>query len=107
MDGIISPDQKYLPHTHIVKKVFQNILFDTKDANSGKITVINDYKFIPITPKDHTFKWVLLKNGEQVGTGNFELTIPADSHQDVQLNLPKMTYQVGIEYYLHVYAYTK
>lgn len=107
MDGIISPDQQYLPHSHIVKKVYQNILFDTKNANSGKITVINDYKFIPITPKDHSFKWVLLKNGEQIANGNFEVTIAADSRQDVQLNLPKLNTEAGSEYYLQVFAYSK
>ncbi|MDR3060760.1 MAG: beta-galactosidase, partial [Dysgonamonadaceae bacterium] len=27
MDGMVTPDQKYMPHTYIVKKVYQNILF--------------------------------------------------------------------------------
>ncbi|MCA5003757.1 glycoside hydrolase family 2 TIM barrel-domain containing protein [Sphingobacterium bovistauri] len=107
MDGIISPDQQYLPHTHIVKKVYQNILFESKDAKTGKITVINDFKFIPITPKDYTFKWILLKNGEQIAEGNFEVTISADSRQEVQLNLPKITQEVGVEYFLQVFAFTK
>lgn len=79
MDGIVSPEQDYLPHTYIVKKVYQNILFESQDVNSGKITVINDFKFIPITTKDYTFKRLLLKNGEVVGTGNFEVNIQPDS----------------------------
>lgn len=107
MDGIISPDQQYLPHTHIVKKVYQNILFEAKDISNGVITVINDFKFIPVTPKDYTFKWVLLKNGETDATGNFEATIAADSKKDIKLNLPKINSAAGTEYYLQVYAYTK
>ncbi len=107
MDGIISPDQQYLPHTHIVKKVYQNILFEAKDVNNGIITVINDFKFIPVTPKDYTFKWVLLKNGEMAATDNFDVTIAADSRKDVKLNLPVISAAPGTEYYLQVHAYTK
>ncbi|WP_159638064.1 glycoside hydrolase family 2 TIM barrel-domain containing protein [Sphingobacterium composti Ten et al. 2007 non Yoo et al. 2007] len=107
MDGIVTPDLQYLPHTYIVKKVYQNILFESKNPNSGKITVINDFKFIPIQAKDYTFKWVLLKNGEQVGTGNFEVNIAVDSRQEVQLNLPKINQEVGAEYFLQVFSYTK
>jgi beta-galactosidase len=107
MDGIISPDLQYLPHTHIVKKVYQNILFESKNPNSGKVTVINDFKFIPVTPKDHSFKWVLQKNGEQIAEGNFEVTIAADSRQELQLKLPKIEQEAGAEYYLQVFAYTK
>lgn len=107
MDGLISPDQQYLPHTHIVKKVYQNILFEAKDVNNGVITVINDFRFIPVTPKDYNFKWVLLKNGEAAATGNFDVTIAADSRKDVKLDLPKVNAAPGTEYYLQVYAYTK
>lgn len=107
MDGIISPDQQYLPHTHIVKKVYQNILFEAKDIDNGIITVINDFRFIPLTPKEYTFKWVLLKNGEAAATGNFDVTIAADSRKDVKLNLPGINAAPGTEYYLQVYAYTK
>lgn len=107
MDGIISPDQKYLPHTYIVKKVHQNILFEASKPENGILTVINDFKFTDITEKDYTFKWILLKNGEQIGEGTFEANLKADSRKDIKLKLPEVTPQNGIEYYLQVYAYTK
>ncbi|MFT4202741.1 MAG: glycoside hydrolase family 2 TIM barrel-domain containing protein [Chitinophagaceae bacterium] len=107
IDGIISPDQQYLPHTHIVKKVYQNILFEAKDLNNGVLTVKNDFKFISITPKDYTFKWVLLKNGVSSDSGNFNVAIPADSKTDVKLNLPNIDTEAGTEYYLQVFANTK
>ncbi|MFT3904664.1 MAG: glycoside hydrolase family 2 TIM barrel-domain containing protein [Niabella sp.] len=107
MDGLITPDQQYMPHTHIVKKVYQNILFEAKDINNGVVTVINDFRFTPITPKDYTFKWVLLKNGETAATGNFNVTLAADSRKDVKLNLPKISAAPGTEYYVQVFAYTK
>lgn len=106
MDGIISPDQQYIPNTYIVKKVYQNILFEAKDLKNGVITVINDYKFTDISSKNYTFKWVLLKNGEKVGEGNFLADVKADSRKDVKLALPVLEEKAGVEYFLQVYAYT-
>lgn len=107
MDGIISPDQNYLPHTHIVKKVYQNILFEAKDADKGVITVINDFKFTDLTTKNYTFKWVLLKNGEKTAEGTFDVAIPADTRKDVKLAIPAVNPNMGEEYYLQVFAYSK
>ncbi|GAB3010853.1 glycoside hydrolase family 2 TIM barrel-domain containing protein [Niabella terrae] len=106
MDGIISPDQRYLPHTHIVKKVYQNILFEARDADKGMITVINDFKFTAIKPEDYDFKWVLLKNGDTAGRGSFEVSLAADSRKDIKLKLPPIEQKAGTEYFLHLYAYT-
>lgn len=105
MDGIISPDQNYIPHTHIVKKVYQNILFEAKDPDKGVITVINDFKFTDITPENYNFKWVLLKNGEKFGEGGFTVSIAADKRKDVKLDLPALSQEEGVEYFLQVYVY--
>ena len=105
MDGIISPDQQILPHTHIVKKVYQNILFEAKDLAKGVITVVNDYKFTDLTPKNFSYKWNLLCNGEVVKSGDFQVQVPADSKKDVKLTLPALDQKPGQEYFLQVYAY--
>lgn len=107
MDGMISPDQNYIPHTYIVKKVYQNILFEAKDLNNGIITVINDFKFTDLTNSNYTYKWVLIKNGKQVSEGTFDIVVPADTRKDVKLNLPSISTQAGEEYFLQVYAYSK
>ena len=107
MDGIISPDQNYIPHTYIVKKVYQDILFEAKDVDNGVITVINDYKFTDLTPDNYSFKWVLLKNGEEFEEGTFTVSVAADSRKDVKLTLPAITKEAGVEYFLQVYAYRK
>lgn len=106
MDGMISPDQKYIPHTYIVKKVYQDILFEAKDLNNGLITVINDFKFTDITGKNYTFKWVLLENGKQKAEGKFDVEVKADSKKDVKLTLPRIEKKEGVEYFLQVFAYT-
>lgn len=106
MDGIISPDQNYIPHTYIVKKVYQDILFEAKDLNKGIITVFNDFKFTDLTSEKYSFKWVLLKNGEEFKEGTFTTSVPADSRKDVHLNLPALAEEAGVEYFLQVYAYS-
>lgn len=107
MDGMISPDQQMLPHTHIVKKVYQNILFKAKDLNNGIITVVNDFGFTSLTNKNFNYKWNLLCNGENVKSGSFEVAVAPGSQKDVKLNLPAMSKEAGKEYFLQVYAYNK
>jgi beta-galactosidase len=106
-DGLISPDQNYLPHTYIVKKVYQNILFEAKDVDNGIISLINDFKFTELTNENYTYKWVLLKNGENAGEGTFDAVVPADGRKDVKLNIPPRTLGEGTEYYLQIFAYGK
>jgi beta-galactosidase len=107
MDGIITPDQNYMPHTYIVKKVYQNILFEAKDLSKGVISVINDFKFKDLTKNSHTYKWVLLRNGEVVHEGDFNVEAPANTRKDIKLNLPALKAENGVEYYLQLFAYDK
>lgn len=107
MDGVISPDQQYMPHTHIVKKVYQDILFKAKDLNRGVITVINDFKFTDLTNENYIYKWKLLRNGEDFAEGDFKVVLKADSEKDVTLDLPSLEKESGVEYFLQIYAYLK
>ncbi|MDR2497361.1 MAG: DUF4981 domain-containing protein [Tannerellaceae bacterium] len=106
MDGIVSPDQQYLPHTHIVKKVYQNILFKNKDVAGGLISVANDFNFTAIGKDNYTFKWRILKNGQPFAEGPFEVSLPAGSLKDVKLPLPALPAEAGTEYFLQLFAYT-
>ena len=105
MDGIISPDQEYLPHTHIVKKVYQDILFEEKNLEQGIITVINDFKFTDLTNQNYTYQWKLLRNGVVFAENSFNVSLEADSKKDITLDLPQLKREPGVEYYLQVFAY--
>ncbi len=107
MDGIISPDHKYVPHTYIVKKVYQNIWAESADPAKGELTIVNDFVFTDITPKNYSFQWVLLKNGEKIGEGTFDATVPAASKKNVKIKLPQIASEPGTEYFLNVFAHTK
>jgi beta-galactosidase len=107
MDGIVSPDRQYIPHTYVVKQVYRNIWVESSDPVSGVLTIVNDFVFTDITPKNYGFKWVLLKNGEQVGEGTFDATVPAASRKNVKIALSPVTPAPGTEYFLQVFTYTK
>lgn len=107
MDGIVTPDQQYMPHTHIVKKVYQDILFEAKDLDNGIITIINDFKFTDLTSDNYAFKWRILRNGKNFKEGDFSVMIPADTKKDITLNLPVLEKKAGVEYFLQVFAYLK
>lgn len=107
MDGIISPDQQYVPHTYVVKQVYQNIWAEATNPAAGVLTLVNDFVYTDITPENYEFKWVLLKNGKPAGEGTFHTTVPAASRKNVKIALPAITPGPGTEYYLNVFAYTK
>ncbi|MDR2854513.1 MAG: DUF4981 domain-containing protein [Prevotellaceae bacterium] len=107
MDGIVSPDQNYIPHTYIVKKVYQNILFEAKDLQNGIVTVINDFKFTDLTKQNYSYKWILLKNGEKTAEGTFEVELKADTRKDIKLNLPKIAAEKNTEYFLQIFVNQK
>ena len=107
MDGLITPDQQYMPHTSIVKKVYQNILFEAKDLDKGIITVINDFKFTALTPDNYGFRWVLLENGKTCAEGAFDVSVQADARKEVTLKLPALKAEEGKEYFLQLYACSK
>ncbi|MDR2534173.1 MAG: DUF4981 domain-containing protein [Tannerellaceae bacterium] len=105
MDGIVSPDQQYLPHTHIVKKVYQNILFKNKDLRQGIITVVNDFNFTAIGKENYAFKWRILKNGQTLAEAPFDITVAPGAQKDVKLPLPSLPAEAGTEYFLQIFAY--
>ena len=106
MDGIISPDQQYTTNSYIVKKVYQNILFEAKDLERGVVSIINDFKFTDITKNSHTFKWVLLRNGEPIAEKDFNVEIKRNSRKDITFELPQIEKNSGVEYFLQIFAYT-
>lgn len=103
-NGVVSADRIPHPGLKEVKKVYQDILFSTKDLNKGIITVQNRFLYHHL--KDYSFTWVLKKNGEIVAKEPFKVNLPAGSTKDIKLPLPQLKAQEGVEYTLDVYANT-
>ncbi|GHT13266.1 beta-galactosidase [Bacteroidia bacterium] len=106
-NGLITPDRKPHPGLYEVKKVYQDILFHAKDLEKGIITIENRFLYTDL--KNYDFKWELIKNGEKIAEGRFDIDQPAGTKKDVTISLPKMqTLEFGAnERFLNVYAYTK
>lgn len=104
-NGLIAPDRTLHPALHEVKKVYQNVHFSNTDMASGIIHLKNDFSFTNLN--NYTFSWELIRNGELVNDGSFEIDLLPGMEKDVQLNLGKMNFEPGTEYLLNVYGRTK
>lgn len=104
-DGLISSDRTPDPGAFEVKKVYQNIIFSTKDPAKGLIRIENIFDFTNLD--QYQFKWELLKNGEKVNEGEFDVQLAPHQSKEVRLNLPKYKSAAGTEYFLNLYVYTK
>ncbi len=102
-NGLVAADRSLHPGIYEVKKVYQDIIFKNKDWRKGWITVENNFNYTPLNAFD--FKWVLLKNGKELRSGNFAVELAPESVKDVQLAIPAVGDDA--EYLLNVFAYTK
>jgi len=104
-DGLVSPDRIPHPGLKEIKKVYQDINFKAKDIASGIISVVNEFHYTNLA--DYSFKYEVLKNGEVIKSGDFDMDLAPESQKDFKLALPEITSEDGVEYLLNVFAYTK
>jgi beta-galactosidase len=102
-NGLVAADRSSHPGIYEVKKVYQNINFKDKDWKKGIISVRNDFNFI--TLDGYTFKWMLLNNGKEVQSGNFNVDVAPGNEKEIRLPIPAISNDG--EYVLNVFAYTK
>jgi len=105
-NGLVDPLRNPHPHAYETKKVYQNVLFTSKDPKSGIITLFNDNFFVDLKGL-YTFEWELTKNGEKIAKGNFETALAPQLSKDIKLALPSLDQNPGNEYLINVYGYTK
>lgn len=104
-NGLVWPDRKPKPGLLEVKKYYQDIYFNSIQPEKGLITVANEFHYTNL--KNYAFKYEVLKNGEIIKIGSFELNLAPESQKQVQLALPEMPVNDGVEYLLNVFAYTR
>lgn len=104
-NGLVAADRTVHPGLYEVKKGYQNILFKSKDAAKGLITVINLFDFTNL--EKYGFKWQLIQNGKLMKEDEFSANVAPHQQKDIQLNIPQFKSLPGTEFYLNVFAYTK
>lgn len=104
-NGLVFPDR--IPHPGLmeVKKFYQDIYFKATQPEKGLITIENDFHYTNL--QNYTFKYEVLKNGEVIKTGRFDVNLAPESEKQVQLAMPEMPATDGVEYLLNVFAYTR
>ncbi len=103
-NGLVAADRTPHPGLYEVKKVYQNILFKSKDAAKGLITVANWFDFTNLN--EYRFEWKLYKNGIVQMGNNFSVDLEPHQSKEVQLPLPNFKAEAGSEFYLNIHAYS-
>lgn len=82
-NGLVFPDR--IPHPGLmeVKKFYQDIYFKAEHPEKGIITVENDFHFTNL--QNYDFKYEVLKNGQVIKQGSFDLNLAPESEKQVQL----------------------
>jgi beta-galactosidase len=104
-NGMVGPDRVPHPGAYEVKKVYQDILFKAVDLSKGLISVANGFMYYNLS--NYIFAYEVLKNGEVVKRGTFDVNLAAGLQKLVQLALPETPAADGQEYFLNVFAYTR
>jgi beta-galactosidase len=104
-NGLVFPDRVPHPGLMEVKKFYQDIYFKAVQPEKGLITVANEFHYTNL--KDYTFGYEVLKNGEIIKHGTFDMNLAPESEKQVQLAMPAMPAADGTEYFLNVFAYTR
>ncbi|MCP9767800.1 DUF4981 domain-containing protein [Lacihabitans sp. LS3-19] len=104
-NGLVSSDRRLHPGIFEVKKVYQNILFKSKDISLGMLTVQNLFDFTDL--ENYDFKWEILKNGTKTFEGKFNLKLSPHELKEIMLEIPNIDSNGEDEYFLNVFAYSK
>lgn len=104
-NGLVAADRTPHPGLYEVKKVYQKILFTSKDPSHGDITIHNLYDFTNLDQYD--FKWVISQNGTPIRNGSFSVDLAPHQQKNISLSLPMFKAAAGDEFHLELYAYTR
>ena len=102
-DGIFAADRSPHPQAFEVKKVYQNIYFDSLDYINKKINITNRFDFIDLG--NYEIKWTIKSNGKNIVSGILpKANIKPHESKYINLPIPKFIQIPGEEYFLHFQA---
>lgn len=104
-NGLVWPDRTPHPAAFEVKKVYQDVLFHAKDLSKGIITIQNDFVYTNLNK--YKFVYEVLRNGEVIKSDVLNVQQAPLTKRDVQISLPAINPENGVEYLLNIFAYTK
>jgi beta-galactosidase len=107
INGLVQPDRRPNPHLWEVKKVYQYVTVEPSDWTEGMhleatpVTITNKYDFTNLSV--FSLGWKVEADGELVSSGELgELDVEPRGSRVVQLSLPPIQPEPGVEYFLTV-----
>ena len=104
-NGLVAADRTPHPGLYEVKKVYQDIIFSDFNLSKKEIKVANRFAFTNLD--QYRFKWEIYKNGELLKEGTFDVDLSPRSEKKVQLPIPDVKEEPGVEFALNVFAFIK
>jgi beta-galactosidase len=100
INGLVLPDRTPHPALHEVKKVYQNVAFETVPFASNKIKIKNKFSFTNLD--QYKISYTVQANGKTVFKHTLPvLDIPPGQSKMATLQLPTPLPQAGVEYTLN------
>lgn len=105
-DGLFAADRSPKPQAFELKKVYQNINFETVPFSEKIIRISNRFDFTNLSK--YSFNWFIKANGKMVAERKMdELNIAPHQSEEINLNIPLIKIEPATEYFLFIEAKTK
>ncbi len=106
INGVVYPDRSLKPHSYELKQVYQNIGFSAKDLSSGKISILNKFRFTNLSK--YAFSYEISANGKVIRTVKLPtLNIEPEQTGSINIDLKGIKAMPGVEYFVRISAKTK
>ncbi len=99
LNGIVYPDRSFYPKTYEVKKVYQYIKFEDRNAKNRVIAITNNHHFTNLNEFD--IFWQLLENGIPIKNGQLE-SLNLEPGQTTQVKIPVVRMIPENDYHLDI-----
>ncbi|MDA8020631.1 MAG: DUF4981 domain-containing protein [Thermoanaerobaculia bacterium] len=101
INGLIAPDRTLNPHSWEVKKVYQPVGTRLEDWETGTIEITNRNDFTSLDA--YVLEWTLKADDEILAEGERrDLATPSHESQLLELSVPAIVPEPGVEYFLEV-----
>jgi beta-galactosidase len=100
MDGLVDSNGKPYPGLAALKTIYRNVHVSPVDLSAGRFMVKSWFDFSNV--QDLLIgEWMIEGNGKEIARGTLEdLDIPARSEKEIQIELPDIRPEPGVEYFL-------
>lgn len=106
INGVVAPDRSLKPHSYEVKHVYQNIGFKPVDLKSGRLEVLNKYRFTNLSAFDFSYR--IEADGRLVKSGSLPaLDVRPGQTKTVQMDLRSVKVKAGVVYHATILAKTR